>query len=469
MIVHHLGNVTKLSRPFVIVFIILTLLATPSAATADESWQSGSARINLTPDHFMWMAGYGGRTVPADGKLTDLWAKAVVLRDPTGHEVVLISADLVGIGAESSRWIAEELKRRHGLSRDQFAIATSHTHTGPALSDNLVPLHYLRADQAEQNRIATYTGVMRQKLVDVVGMAYDNIEPVRLTWGSGRCTFAVNRRNNRESDVPRLRLEGELQGPFDHDVPVLAIRDDQLQLKTVVFGYACHATVLSLTKWSGDYPGYAQQEIETMYPGANAMFWAGCGADQNPLPRRTVELAEHYGMRLAQSVDSVLRGTMKKIDGNLSSHYHEIDAPTQEPASRSNLDSLLSSGNHYEIPFANYLLGKLGEKDSLSQSYPYPIQTWHLGSDVSMLFLGGEVVVDYALKLKHRDGIGKIDNVWVAGYSNDVMAYIPSRRVLLEGGYEGGGSNVYYGFPALWSEQLESQILDEARRQMASR
>ena len=437
-----------------------------SSLLAAPSWQAGSARINLTPQQFMWMSGYGGRTVPADGKLTDLWAKALVLRDAKGKEVVLITADLIGIGAESTKWIADQLKKNHGLEREQFAIATSHTHTGPALSDNLVPLHYLRADEAQQNRMVKYTLKLRQMLVDVVGEAYQDLEPVYITSGNGLCTVAVNRRTNTESQVPQKRLEGMLNGPYDHDVPVLAVRNADYELKTVVFGYACHSTVLSFTQWSGDYPGFAQLALETMYPDVDAMFWAGCGADQNPLPRRTVELAKHYGQRLARSVDSVLRGRMVPVDGELVAHYKEIEAKTQEPITEDKLKELLATGNQYEKPYAQYLLKQLINKETLPASYPYPIQTWHLG-EIRMVFLGGEVVVDYAVKLKQRKAGAKNPNVWVAGYANDVMAYIPSTRVLREGGYEGGGSNTYYGFPALWSEEFEGQILTETRRQMS--
>ena len=439
-------------------FICLPLQAAPT-------WQAGSARIKLTPQQFMWMSGYGSRVVPADGKLTDIWAKALVLRDANGKDVVLITADLIGIGRESTQWIAQQLKEKHDLERSQFAIATSHTHTGPALSDNLVPLHYLRADAVHQNRIVQYTLKLRQLLVDVVGLAYRDLEPVYLTSGTGLCTVAVNRRTNTESQVPQKRLEGRLNGPYDHDVPVLAVRNADYELKTVVFGYACHSTVLSFTKWSGDYPGFAQMDLENRYPGVDAMFWAGCGADQNPLPRRTVELAQHYGERVAQSVDSVLRGTMSPVEGELVTHYHEIAGKTQTPISRDELNQLLAEGNQYEQAYAQFVLKKLGEQEKLPAFYPYPIQTWHMG-DIRMVFLGGEVVVDYAVKLKLLASGAKNTNVWVAGYSNDVMAYIPSTRVLREGGYEGGGSNTYYGFPALWSEEFEQQILDETRKQI---
>jgi len=446
---------------FLVGLICIPLQAAPT-------WQAGSARIKLTPQQFMWMSGYGSRVVPADGKLTDIWAKAVVLRDGNGKDAVLITADLIGIGRESTQWIAQQLKKKHGLERSQFAIATSHTHTGPALSDNLVPLHYLRADEVQQNRIVQYTLKLRQMLVDVVGLAYRDLEPVYLTSGTGLCTVAVNRRTNTESQVPQKRLEGRLNGPYDHDVPVLAVRNADYELKTVVFGYACHSTVLSFTKWSGDYPGFAQMELESRYPGVDAMFWAGCGADQNPLPRRTVELAQHYGERVAQSVDSVLRGTMSPVEGELVTYYHEIAGKTQTPITRDELNELLADGNQYEKAYAQFVLKKLGEQEKLSAFYPYPIQTWHMG-DIRMVFLGGEVVVDYAVKLKQLASGAKNASVWVAGYSNDVMAYIPSTRVLREGGYEGGGSNTYYGFPALWSEEFEQQILDETRKQMNSK
>src|SRR5450759_3419782 len=95
---------------------------------------------------------------------------------------------------------------------------------------------------------------------------------------------------------------------------------------------------------------------------------------------------------------------------------------------------------------AKLLLKQIEEQGSLRQTYPYPVQAWQLGTDLTWVALGGEVVVDYSLRLKRELG-----PVWVAGYANDVMAYIPSLRVLKEGGYEGGGAMVYYGLPTVWS------------------
>src|SRR5262249_54476286 len=155
--------------------------------------------------------------------------------------------------------------------------------------------------------VAEYAVELHANLVRVVGEALAALAPAELSWGTGRSTFATNRRENKEGQGPKLRAAGGLKGAGGHDEAVLGGRGpEDGRLRAVAFGYACHATVLSFYKYSGDYPGFAQTELEKAHPGAVALFWAGCGADQNPLPRRTVELAEHYGKRLAAAVEDVL-------------------------------------------------------------------------------------------------------------------------------------------------------------------
>jgi neutral ceramidase len=234
------------------------------------------------------------------------------------------------------------------------------------------------------------------------------------------------------------------------------------KLKAVLFGYACHATVLDLYQWTGDHPGFAMLAVEEQYPGTQAMFWAGCGADQNPLPRRTVELAQKYGKQLGDAVHQVLDGAMRPISGDLKTAYAEIDLGFAKLPTREELQETLKSDNRFERVRAGLLLKEFEANGRLAGAYPYPIQTWKLGDGPAWVTLGGEVVVDYSLRLKHELGA---DSTWVAGYSNDVMAYIPSLRVLKEGGYEGGGAMLYYGLPSAWAENVEDLIVAEVHRQ----
>jgi hypothetical protein len=405
----------------------------------------------------MWMAGYGSRERPSNGLGTDLWAKALVLEDPAKRRGLLITLDLIGIDRQLAASICRQLEGEYGLQRHQIAISTSHTHSGPVVGRNLAPLHYLLVDKQQQELIDRFAERLQASIVDVAGQAIDAMVEAQLSWGAGRATFAVNRRDNPAREVARLRVEQALRGPSDHDVPVLAVRDTKERLTAVLFGYACHATVLDALEWSGDFPGYAQQALEANHPDCVAMFFAGCGADQNPLPRRSVELAKHYGRRLANAVDAVLLTTqMQPLEAELTTRYREIDLPLGTLPTAAEVAADVESENQYVRARATILQQQLMEDGQLQSTYPYPVATWQLADQIQLVFLGGEVVVDYAARLK-TELLGR--STWVAAYSNDVMAYVPSRRVLAEGGYEGGGAMVYYGLPSPWAPEVEEMIV----------
>jgi hypothetical protein len=428
-------------------------LTAPARADEAAPWKAGAAKAKITPAKPMWMSGYSSRDKPAEGTLHDLWAKALVLEGPHGTRAALVTLDLVGLPRGLSVAIRDEVARKHGLPREAVLLASSHTHTGPVVGSNLNAMYFLDGEQ--QKLVEEYAVELQKNVVAAVGSALADLAEADVAWGNGRATFAVNRRTNKEADVPKLREEGRLKGPVDHDVPVLSVRGKDGKLRAVVFGYACHATVLSFMRWSGDYPGFAQIALEQAHPGAVALFWAGCGADQNPLPRRTVAHAEEYGRKLADSVEAVLAAPMTPVGGKLACAYAEIDLPFDDLPSREALVKDSTAPDRYVASRAKLLLKEIEKAGSLRGSYPYPVQAWRLGPDLTLVALGGEVVVDYALRLKKELGPG----TWVAGYANDVMAYIPSLRVLKEGGYEGGGAMVYYGLPTVWGPKVEERIV----------
>ncbi len=447
-------------RSIIVAMVLAFTVSGRAVAEIPASWRAGVAKVCITPEKAMWMSGYSSRDHAAEGKLHDLWAKALVVEDSTGKRAVMITLDLVGIDRTLSLSIRDELETRYKLGRAQVAICCSHTHTGPVVGGNLRAMYFLDAEQSKL--VDEYTASLARKIVEVVGEAIANVASAALDWGTGRATFAVNRRANREPEVPALAAAGKLLGPVDHDVPVLAIRGADNRLRAIVCGYACHATALSFFQWSGDWPGFAQIDLEQSHPEAVALFWAGCGADQNPLPRRTVELAENYGHQMADAVEKVLAGSMTPIAGTLSTSYAEIALPLAQLPTNEDLQKQAESNDKYQAARAKLLLAQIAAGRPLSPTYPYPVQVWRLGNGPTWIMLGGEVVVDYALRIKSEL---PADKTWVAGYSNDVMAYIPSRRVLTEGGYEGAGAMVYYGLPTTWAPEVEEVILREVHRQ----
>ena len=438
-----------------------TILAmTASLFLTADGWKAGTARVAITPKEPMWMAGYGARNKPSEGAVHDLWAKALVLEDSAGRKAALVTLDVCGIGRELSLQIRKTLESRLGLTRDRVVLACSHTHSGPVVGSNLITMYPL--DETQRRKVERYTEFLAGAIPGVVAEAAGRLEPATLAWETGRADFAVNRRNNKENDVPKLRAQGALQGPVDHDVPVLRVAGADGKARAIVCGYACHCTVMSFYQFCGDYAGFAQIAIEKANPGAQAMFVAGCGADQNPLPRRTIEIAEQYGQQLAAAVQRVLDGALQPVESNvpLLSKYEEIDLPFGAMPTRAQVEAEAKLGDAKSSNFslasrARHLLGTLDTRGSFAPTYPYPTQVWRIG-DLTWIFLGGEVVVDYSLRLKRNLGSS---HTWVSSYCNDVMAYIPSLRVLKEGGYEGATSMVPYGLPTAWGEPIEEDII----------
>ena len=433
-------------------------MAFPAGAA---EWKAGVGTAVITPSQPLWMSGYAARDRPAEGTLHDLQAKALALDDGQGHRAVMVTLDLCGIDRGLSQRACRKITEKYHLDRSAIALCVSHTHTGPVVGMNLRSMYGL--DARQEKLVDDYTAWLEDKIVTVAGEALAAKVPVTLQWTTGRATFAVNRRNNKEEDVTRLRDVGRLKGPVDHDLPVLvARRVDTDTPEAVVFGYACHATTLSFYQWSGDWPGFAQSELEKMFPHSTttAFFVAGCGADQNPLPRRTAQLAQQYGRQTAAAVREALDGVLQPVDGELRTVYSEIDLPLAKVPTREQVTADLQSKDVYVARRAKLLLETLDRDGNLSPTYPYPVQVWRLGDQLQMVLLGGEVVVDYSLRLKRELGPG----AWIAAYSNDVMAYIPSKRVLTEGGYEGGGAMVYYGLPSPWAPEVEERIVAEVHR-----
>ncbi len=439
--------------------LIALLGALPVQAEEKPTWKAGVARAVITPATSVWLAGYGGKR-PPDGKLHDLWMKALALEDPTGARVVLVTSDFQGVPRVMSDPVFAELRKQFSLERRQVMITFSHNHCGPRLGDDLVDYYPVEAEQVKL--VDEYTKLMQERMVAMIGDALKNLAPANLQMGEGRATFAVNRRNNREADVPAILAKGEpLKGPVDHTVPVLTITRPDKRLDAILFGYACHPTTLNFTKWCGDYPGFAQLTLEKNHPGALAMFVNTCGGDQNPLPRRQVELCEKYGNMLADGVEAALKQPLQPVTPGLKTAFDYVELPFEKVITRADLEAALKDTNAVRKRWAERLLKKLDAGEKFGSAYPYPLHAWRLGKEMLIIGMGAETVVDYALRFKAAFGKG----TWVCGYADDMISYIPSRRVWAEGGYEGGPNLFEYGRPALrWAGDIEDRIAEKVEK-----
>jgi hypothetical protein len=309
-------------------------------------------------------------------------------------------------------------------------------------------------DIAWIERADRYVQETSSTIVSAIGEALTRLKPARLSYTHARCGFAMNRRRVTEEGV---RGGPNPEGPVDHSVPVLRVDSiDEKNLRAVVFGYACHCTVLGTYDLNGDYAGWTQYFLEEAHPDTVALFMAGCGADQNPYPRRTPELAKQHGRSLANSVEAALMAKGTPLRGPLRAAIETVTLTLAKGPTREELRELAKSKNIYQRRYAERLLRQLDEKGGFIQQYAYPVQVVRFGSDLTLIGLAGEVVVDYSLRLKRELAAPA---VWVAGYCNALPTYIPSLRVLREGGYEGGDHRRYTNFAAPFDESIEQRIV----------
>ena len=419
-------------------------------------WRVGIARTDVTPSKLLWMAGYSARKQAAEGTVHPLWAKALVMEDRRGGRVVMVTLDLIGdnFGRETSDGAGTRVQQRTGIERKRIVYNFSHTHCGPVtrVNDGVLVTYPMNAQQ--QADVNAYTQTVRDKLVKLVEEACANVRPAELAYGEGEAAFASNRRKRYNPD-----------GPVDRKVPVLRVSDENGRLLAVLFGYACHNTTLGgdFYQYNGDYAGFAQITVEMAHPGVTAMFMSGCGGDINPAPRGKLELAEQHGQSLAAAVGQVLSEKLHPVRGPLTVAFERVDLPFVAPPTKKELEKRGGEGNVYDQRLTEVLLKRIAEQGSLETAYPCPVQVIRFGEDLSVIALPGEPVVDYALRLR-KQFEGR--RIWVAGYCNEVFAYLPSERVLAEGGYEAGGAMKYFGWHGPFKPGVEDRVVALVKKLM---
>ncbi|OJW16327.1 MAG: hypothetical protein BGO49_18410 [Planctomycetales bacterium 71-10] len=434
-----------MNRPLLIAAAILS--AAPGLAVEVPV---GVARVDVTPTHPVVLTGYGHRVGEFQGVDAPLWARAMAIGD---DPAVIVAVDNCGVPTP----VVAEVRRRVAESKafdpSRLVVASTHTHNAPQLA-GYAPLIWEGRDTPEQRQhVADYTAWLTGKIVEVATAAVRDRKPAELSWGQGRATFGGNR---------RLMIDGVWKGfafqekaPVDHSMPAMFARRDG-KLVAVWANYACHCTSAGSENRVGpDWAGFAAEEIERDAPGATAVITIGCGADVGPQPTGNVGLSRRHGRALADAVAAVAKGPNVPLSAGPEVVQATIELPLASVPGREHWEKE-AKREGFEGRHARRMLAQLDRDGKLPAAVPYPIAAWRFGGDLAIVFLPGEVTVDYAVRLK-----GEMDwtRLWINGWSNDVPGYIPSKRVLAEGGYEPDFSQIYYGWPTHYSPDVEDLLV----------
>ncbi|HET9485867.1 MAG TPA: neutral/alkaline non-lysosomal ceramidase N-terminal domain-containing protein [Chryseosolibacter sp.] len=429
-----------------------------NSATPQGTMAVGVARIDITPDGPIRLAGYGARRkTESDGIIHRLGAKALAFGTDSQNPTVLITVDLLGIPGHITRKLGEELSKKAGIDPANLVIYASHTHGAPEVGNALNILQYRGTSFSDSLlalehmlHISTYTHQLIQKLEQVALAALKDRRPALVAWGQGQANFAKNR-----------RTQG---GPVDPSLPILRVTDPGGKLRAVLVNYACHGTTLSgdVNQIHGDWMAEAQKSIEARHTDATALIAIGCAGDANPDPRGKIEDMQSHGQEIATNVDKLLASPLQPLSSPPTGRIQWVKLPFSHTPT---VPELIAQTQDKTVKgyYARLALDRLARGQEIPRELAYPIQVFTFGNELVMVNLAGEVVVDYSIRLKNELGAEKL---WVNAYANDVPCYIASRRVIREGGYEAESSMYWYDKPAPFAEEVEDIIISAVHELM---
>lgn len=437
---------------------VFLLILTCAAQAAEPAWKVGMATAKITPDKPVFMSGYASRDHPSEGVVADLYVKALALTDETGARSVLVTSDLIGFRADVAKPICERITAETGLERSRILLNSSHTHTGPSTSAKSVTSE--KMSQADADRVFEYTQWFSDRVVEVVVKALAaEPRPAELSCGVGVAPFVMNRREVTDTGVI---LGTNPRGPADRSVPVLKIASPGGEkLLAVVFQAAAHNTTLggNFYEICGDYAGFSQEYVEDKNPGVQAMFMLGCAGDANPYPRGTLEMARVHGAALGAEVCRVLdEAKLVPVRGPLRTEFTQVELPLEPILGKEEIREFGMKSGGWRSYVASKMLELHEKGEPAPAHYTAPMALWQFGDDLTLVGLSGEVVVDYVFMVEKA--LGRQNRLWISAYCNDVFGYLPSARVLREGGYETRG--IYTGV-GLFSPEAQDVVVEAVR------
>lgn len=410
----------------------LVLACLAGAVCHSQEGYFGTAKVKINPLQPIMLSGYAGRaSLPeATGVQLDIFAQAAAFG--TGADTsLLLTVECTGLPDNVVDPLRAKLATDLGIAQERIVMTATHSHSGPCIEGYLPNLFGSPLPPSKQQHVDDYTARLIEWMESAAEEALDNRTPGhQISWANGSVGFGVNRRG---------------EGVVDHDLPVMLVQNAMGHAEAIITSYASHAVTLNGgdNLVSGDWPGYARQALETLYPGATAMIMIGAGADSNPNATGSVSNAVAHGQTVANEVRRLIdNNLLTPVSPQISAFHDEIDLAYA---------TSLAPGD----PASAMLAGS-------ASSSSYGVTSWTFGDDLAMVFMEGEVVADYSLRLKAELG----DKVWVNGYSNDVQGYIPSERILYAGGYEADSSNFYYANPGRYAHGIENKIVGAVREQL---
>jgi hypothetical protein len=426
---------------------------------SDNYLNIGLSSIIITPPQPVWLHGYATkeRERSFEGKVHDLYANSVAFEDPAGKILLLITLDICVMRKNEAKKFMTVLTAETGIPEERIILNLSHTHSGPMINCDDAERYPLSAEMLK--RIFDYTEFLTKRISESAKQAIADLKPGLLFWRKGEVSFVRNRRLF-DADGKYSTMGPNPEGYCDSGVTVLKVTKPDGTLRGVIFSLSCHAVTLGPDniKLCGDYPGFTKQYLIEKYPEIVPLFVQGCGADANTEPRNTVDqmdLVKRQGRELFDQVDKVITGKMTPLQGSIMAAKKDMMLPLRQRTKKQLEIEVNGREGFSHNP--KRILEMLDRGEAQPSMYSAPLAVWKFGDDLTLVALPGETVGEYMPLIR---SIIPSEKLWFAGYCNDVFGYLPTSRIIEEGGYEDRGLIYEVG---QFAEEAEEIVLESVK------
>jgi hypothetical protein len=434
--------------------------------------KAGFFEKDITPKESVFLDGYDGRTSPSEGVSDPIFLRILALEDYRGEKIVLVTADLMRFPVDLSWRVKTWAENNLGVKSSSVILNASHTHCGPVLTmDSVYP---------KWNVNFGYVDQLESTICEGIKTAIDNLTPAIVKSGVFSSDLGIDRR------LPGINKDGKMewgwgpyeQGYYDPDMSVLAVYNENgLNLRGLLYNYGCHPTARGGQNISADFPGAVSRGLKkNLGEKVYTLFAQGAGGNVKPRIYDPVkksfktpnqEELDSFGQKYANQISQFLQsGKMKEIPLELATTEKEFNIPfdlERVPDEKTLREySEKDNSNYHNIAYKLWSRQLLEQQrtNKVPKAYPMHLTKISLNSDTKIIGLSSEVVAGVGRMVKD---LYPDKNTIFLGYCTFNRLYIPTSKMIEEGGYEGDFSMVYCLSPAPFVKNIDKIISHEVK------
>ena len=447
------------------------VLTNCAATESKNTMKAGFGRVKITPPIGTAMTGFGFRDYDPTGCKgihDDLYARALYLND--GREDILIMGfDLLFFSRDEANRYKGAIGRKLDLSPRQILLNTSHTHTGPKVGS---------WDYTPSDRL--YLQFLENAIVNAAVESKNTLRDVTLWAGETHSKLPMSRRKPLPNGI--IDFAPYPEGVVYDKLPFCLFKDMGGKPVYLLFSVSTHPSTIKGNERSyfisADYPGKAMAVLDEYLGAAGSLFLQGAAGDSKPSVIGKGEESwragdwpdvDSAGSMAAYEVINAIDAGLTRCEPELSAVSIEMSWPMAQPRTRAEYVQVIEKppAHSESIPegmkrWAQEMIELIDRGFGLPTAVPITAHGVRLGKNLRLVGIEGEIVAELGHLIANFYGNGI---TFPMGYTDGAQLYLPTSKMLDEGGYE-AESYYEYRFPAPLAKGMEgilTQSLQELR------